>query len=308
MSDRTSVGWASCLSPTYVLLGLILFFPLLALAQEANKTELPPLHHVVWVKPPASMKLPPEFSLNDQGQIDCKTCHGIEDIDTTPIDQVDTTADNFHRGGPYSQLTDFCYRCHEVEDYQRPNIHKLLDDNDEYEEKECEYCHKIVPDPKKEIKREALEFRLPPQKLCWGCHLKTPHLNAVNHLVETDQDMRERMVEAEKNYQIILPLDDDGRIMCSTCHTSHESGVIAPDKPAGKQVADTDLKTGVSYEGHPWDEVFQADKKTRLEELAQDGGGVHHLRYRRLKTEVLLRLPAKDGTLCQACHVFERRE
>jgi len=27
--------------------------------------------------------------------------------------------------------------------------------------------------------------------------------------------------------------------------------------------------------------------------------------YQRLKNEVLLRLPAKDGTLCLSCHEFE---
>ena len=274
-------------------------------SDEEKKIELPPLHHVVGIKPPDDMKMPKEFPLNEQGEIDCETCHGIKDIENIPFDDVDKDADNFHRGGPYNQLIDLCYRCHDKKDYQRPNIHDLLNNNGEYDEEECEYCHKEAPDPEKEIERDELEFRLPPQKLCFGCHLKTPHFNALNHQVEPAKEMRKRMREAEKRLKVILPLDEEGKVMCATCHSPHEPGVIDKEKPAGRQVDDADLEKGVSYIDHPWNHVFQADKEARLQELSRQGGGIHTLRYQRIQTEVLLRLPAKDGTLCQACHAFE---
>jgi len=299
-------GSQKALTPTYALFGIILLFSLSVNAEEEKKIEMPPLHHVVKVKPPEDMKLPKTFPLNDEGQIDCKTCHGIKDIAKTPINKVDKKADNFHRGGPYKQLTDFCANCHNKKDYKRPNTHKLLNDKGEFDKKDCEYCHKKAPDPKKEIKRDELEFRLPPQKICFGCHLKTPHFNALNHQVKPDKKMRKRMREAEKKLGIILPLDKEGKIMCATCHAPHQPGVIDKKQPAGKQVADADLDKGISYVEHPWNRVFQSDKKARLEKLTQEGGGVHSLGYQRIKTEVLLRLPAKNGALCQACHIFEK--
>jgi len=295
---------------TSFVVALLLLLPVVGVAQdeiaEKKKIELPPMHHVVKVKPPEGMKPPKDFPLNDQNQIDCKTCHGIKDIEKTPIDKVDKKAHNFHRGGPYKNLRDFCFKCHEKKDYQRPNIHKLLDDKGKFDKKACEYCHKKALDPTKKIDREKLEFRLPPQKLCFGCHLKTPHLNALTHQVKPDEKMVKRIKKAEQKHAVILPLDSDGKIMCATCHSPHEPGVIDKDKPAGKQVADAKLDDGVSYVDHPWNTVFMADKKTRLEKLMQETGKTYRLSYQRLKHEVLLRLPAKDGVLCQACHEFEK--
>ena len=273
---------------------------------EEQQIEMPPLHHVVKVKPPESMNTPKEFPLNSDGEIDCKTCHGIKNISKIPIKQIDKKADDFHRGGPYKELTDFCQNCHKKKGYERPNIHKLLDVKGEFDKKDCEYCHKKAPDLKQEIKRKKLAFRLPPQKICFGCHLKTPHLNAFNHLVKPDEKMRQRIRAAEKTLKIILPLDDAGNVMCATCHATHQPGLIDRKKPAGRQVADTDLDTGVTYIEHPWNKVFQLDKKRRLEKLAKESGGAEALGYQRIKAEVLLRASAKDGTLCQACHEFDR--
>jgi len=286
-----------------MLTGLLL----LAFSVAAEQRKLPPLHHVVEVRVPEGMEVPKEFPLSAGGRIVCKTCHGIGDIEELPLDQVDRDAPEFHRGGPYRRLTDFCYRCHDKRDYSRPNIHKLLDDRGEYDEKACEYCHRKVPDPQQEtIRFEDLAFRLPPRKLCYGCHLKTPHLNALGHQTEPDEEMRRRIGRAEREHGVILPLDGEGRIMCATCHTPHPYGLIDPRRPAGRQVADTDLDEGVTYRDHPWNTVFQADKRERLEKLARDGGEMPVLSYRRLEKEVLLRLPARDGTLCMACHEFER--
>ncbi|MCK4710490.1 MAG: hypothetical protein KAU21_17885, partial [Gammaproteobacteria bacterium] len=168
----------------------IYVFIILCITSVVNaERKLPPLHHVVDADVPASMKIPDEFPLNKKGQIDCATCHGIKDIEEIPIDEVDKNAVDFFRQGPYPQLTDLCYQCHERKQFQRDNIHKLLDKQGELKKDQCKFCHVEVPDPEKEYKREQLEFRLAPQKLCLGCHLKTPHINAANHLLEVDDEM-----------------------------------------------------------------------------------------------------------------------
>ncbi len=250
---------------------------------------LPPLHHVVSV--PAPMQLPPDFVLDKQGLLQCATCHGIKNIAKKPFSKVNRKAKNFLNGGPYKKLTDFCYRCHESK--QGLNIHKMLNNRQRVDKSNCTYCHQKVP----KNPSQHLQFRLPMEKLCWGCHLKTPHLNALTHSRKVSDEMRRIIVASEKKYQVILPLSQQGRIICVTCHTAHEQGVL--DTPSGRQVADTHLDEGVRYRNSYWNRVYQADKRTRLQ------GTGYELRYQKLEKEVLLRLPAKDGTLCRACHRFK---
>ncbi len=286
----------------------VLIFALLLVSVAAaalQPVDLPPMHHLVNIKPSRSVQVPKRFPLNYRGEITCETCHGIEDIEDIPFGEVDKGESAFLREGPYAKTTAFCYRCHEEKAYRRQNIHDLLDAQGKYDEKACEYCHQEALDPKKEYTREQLKLRLPPETICLGCHLKTPHLNALNHLLKPDKKMRRRMQAAERKLGIILPLDGEGRIMCVTCHSPHERGLIDVNKPAGRQVAGGDLKEGVVYEDHPWDAVYRADKQARLEKLQGKATPVN-LHYRRLRSEVLLRLSAKDGSLCLACHEFEK--
>ena len=289
--------------PTTVLL-LLLCLPALA----GGPVALPPLHHPVNVKPSAAVKVPKGFPLDHRGELDCETCHGIAEIEDLPFDEVDTEADHFLRGGPYARPTTFCYRCHQEKRYKRRNIHDLLDEAGHYRKADCEYCHQKALDPKQRQRRQQWRLRLPLDRLCLGCHLKTPHLNAVEHLRKPGKAMRRRMREAERREGIVLPLDDEGRITCVTCHAPHERGLIPVDRPAGRQVADVGLAEGVTYEDHPWGAVFAADKRERLDELRKERPAVDAdaLAWRRLRAEVLLRLPARDGSLCLACHAFER--
>jgi hypothetical protein len=271
----------------------------------AEEIEMPPMHHLVEVKPSDQVTVPDEFKLDDKGQLSCKTCHGLKDIEKTALDKVDRNADNFFNGGPYSRLIDFCHRCHDKKAYARPNIHQLLDDKGKHDEKACEYCHLEAPDPKKPTDQQEIKLRLPVGILCYGCHLKTPHLNALNHQVKPEEEMVKQIKTSEEELAVILPLDKEGRVTCVTCHSPHQAGLIDKTKPAGKQVEDTTLKEGVSYQPHPWSTVFAEDKKGRLKALTEQNGRSFNLAYQRIKTEVLLRLPAKDGALCLACHQFK---
>lgn len=283
------------------LLVMMFFFSGLVLA--ADKKEMSAMHHLIKVRPSKNINIPDSFKLNDEHEIDCLTCHGIKNIEDIPLDDINKNEENFFREGPYIKITDFCYRCHQQENYKRLNVHVLLDKNGKIKKKQCLYCHMKKPDLKAD-RYSDLEFRLPPEKLCYGCHLKSPHLNASNHNGKPDKKMSKRIKYAEKKQGIIFPLDKQGKIMCVTCHTSHQIDLIDREKPAGKQVADTSLNKGISYRKHDWNSVYQDDKQQRLSQLS--GAGNISLEYQRIENEVLLRLSAKDGSLCLSCHEFEK--
>lgn len=268
--------------------------------------RLPDLHHVVDVELLQGMQPPPALALKD-GRIGCQTCHGLEDMARLPYDKVDKKAANFLRGGPYAHLQDFCYNCHAKKDHERPNIHLMIDERGEIKEKNCLYCHEEVHEKRDQpLEPAQLKLRLPAEKLCFGCHLKTPHLNAVEHQgAKPKPEMKKHMDQMAREHAIILPLAEDGHVTCISCHSPHPDGVMQEGNPAGAQVS-ADVEKGVTYEDHSWDAVFRADKQQRLEDLAMQSGEHHALGYRRLKSEVLLRLPAKDGSLCLSCHAFER--
>lgn len=274
---------------------------------ELKKPELPPFHHVVDVKPSKLRKIDKQLKLGDKGELVCSTCHGLKDIDKTPIEEVDLEAKNFLHDGPYKPLTDFCYRCHDKKANTRENIHILLDEKGEIKKKQCEYCHEEVPDRKKKLALKDLKLRLPMNTICYGCHLKAPHFNAVEHQVKPEsKEMLEHLKKMRKKHDIYIPLSDQGEVMCISCHTPHQRGVIDINRPAGKQVKNDDLEKGISYQDHPWAKVFEADKAKRLEQLNQKLKTDYKLSYQRIEKEALLRLPAKNGELCLTCHFFDQ--
>lgn len=274
--------------------------------QAEEKPELPPFHHIVGVEPSNAITIPKELKLGEDGELICATCHGLKEIDKTPTDKVDTNSKDFLVGGTYRRLTGFCYRCHDQEKTQRENIHVMLDKQGEIKKDNCTYCHEEVPDREQNLKLTELKLRLPIEQVCYGCHLKDPHFNAVEHQVKPAQkEMLQRIATHSKELNILIPLTDKQEVMCVSCHTPHQYGVIDPEKPAGKQVLIDDLERGIEYQEHPWDKVFSADKEARLGEFNQQHKMNVQFSYQRIVQEALLRLPAKDGQLCLVCHDFK---
>lgn len=295
------------LSASLCLCGLFLFFILSSTALAIDDAELGSLHlHPFDIEAPEKMKVSDDLPLGPGRLVVCNTCHDIESIKDIPLESIERTAPDFLRGGPYSEVTDFCYRCHEKKEYKRHNIHNMLDEKGQLKKDSCEMCHLGIPDPEKVRDKKDVRLRLSRDKLCLGCHLKTPHLNSVNHLKKPPEEMKKIMDASEKRHEIILPLDEEGWITCVTCHSSHEKGVVKEDRPGGRQVAYTTLEKGVAYQESLWNKVFMEDKKIRLKKLEKESGKSLDIKYMQIKEEVLLRLPAKDGTLCLACHEFKR--
>lgn len=273
---------------------------LLFLAATAAAVEPPSRHHPVGVPVPDTMQLPEALQPDEHNRLACATCHGVDDLEELPADEVDPDAPDFLRGGPYPRLERFCFRCHDEKGYRRKNIHLQLDEEGKIRKAACTYCHRKVPDRKQPPEnRTQLQLRLPPERLCLGCHLATPHLNALEHSRKPKEKQQRYMEESQQRLQVRLPLDSQGRVTCISCHSPHQKGVLDPDTPGGRQAAQRSVEEGPEYLPSRWAPVFAADKAERLKKLDA------RLRYRRLAGEVLMRLPARDGTLCKACHTFD---
>ncbi len=288
------------------LLSILTLFSLCTVLQAEEKPDLPPFHHIVDVKPSKAIEVPENFILGDDGELICATCHGLKDIDKTPLEKVDKNSADFLVGGSYRRITGFCYRCHDEEKTQRENIHVMLDEQGEIKKKNCTFCHEEVPDRDKKLNFDELKLRISMQQICYGCHLKDPHFNAVEHQVKPAQkEMLERIEKHSQELNILVPLSEKQEVLCISCHTPHQYGVIDPEKAAGNQVFIEDLQAGITYQQHPWDKVFAADKAARVQAFNEQHKMQVQFSYQRITQEALLRLPAKDGQLCFVCHDFK---
>ena len=289
------------------------------------ENKLPAFHHRSDLIMPESLLIPEplffEKTAKGSQKVICKTCHGIKNIQDQDFKKIDQKRNDFLRAGPYEKLSDFCYLCHEKKKNQRENIHILLDSQLKKIEKKCLYCHSEVLKPKelKELKPQQLQtkvsndtkkydlkLRVPVEKICYGCHLKKPHLNVLEHQVKLQDKMLSTLKKNSQLYAVKMPLGVNNQVICITCHDPHQQGVLIKEDKAEHLRVSADLQEGVSYEPHPWTTVYAEDKKDRIELIKQQLGKKTNLQYQRIKNEVLLRLPAKNGALCITCHDFSQ--
>lgn len=274
----------------------------------AQSKHLPDLHHAVDIKLTDKMHPPAAFLLKEGRILQCQTCHGLAKMDEIPYDKIDKNAPNFLRLNGDQKLETFCTHCHDATQHERSNIHLMKNADGSIKKETCLVCHRDVNEHR-EKKRDMAEvnLRLPVEKVCIGCHLKTPHINAIEHTdgvlpedaTSSAKNMTRRLKQIQQEKNMDLPLSSDHKIQCITCHNPHEEGILGESNPLGNQVQG-DVKKGVEYSEHSWNTVMQEDKRERLEKIAMSLPP-----YQRIEKEVLLRLPAKDGTLCLSCHEFE---
>lgn len=176
-----------------------------------------------------SLKMPADFPLQN-GQFTCNTCHDVY------RQCVQRRFDRYTlRGAPYARKMDFCFRCHNKEKYQALNAHHQIQADGALDTKMCLYCHKKKPDEKTATYNEVT-FIGDTRALCRRCHpIEGNHPGNFDHMaVPPSAKALKHMAVMKKTHGIILPLAQDGKMTCITCHNPHEKMVLAADKPSAK--------------------------------------------------------------------------
>ena len=134
---------------------------------------------------------------------------------------------------------DVCFKCHQQNDYRICDPHTQISENGDIIAEKCLYCHQEKPDEKVATfnqYRSEVKFNRDIELICVGCHSNTKYqsghpLNA-NHIRKPSDEMLSMMKRTEEQFDIILPLNLDGKIMCATCHNPHQKGVIPEERGA----------------------------------------------------------------------------
>lgn len=200
-----------------------------------DSTEKNYLHPVGVVPSPAKRaQKPADFPLVD-GKLACTTCHDLYlqcQADPAVNPGRKKNPKTSLRGAPFKQRTDFCFNCHDRQNYEMQNPHDQKDDSGKLYAEKCLYCHKVKPDEQKDHFKD-IQVLNNIEDICQGCHVITGnHSGNYNHLIAPSEKFQKRFTEMEKKFNIILPLAANGKMSCMTCHNPHEKGIIPEDSPA----------------------------------------------------------------------------
>ena len=154
---------------------------------------------------------------------------------------------DFLRGAHVSHPLAFCFHCHAREDYRPFNAHDQLEAG-ETKTDMCAWCHVSVPDVDSRLKEDAsYALRSKSFGVCRNCHrvakghptgdshmYATPSAKMMWHMSAYEIQPRMRLpfkqllgyVRAAKRAPRSIPLDENGRITCYSCHNPHEKGLL----------------------------------------------------------------------------------
>lgn len=258
--------------------------------------------------------IPADFPLNERGETTCLTCHAH-----LPACEMRDRREkeNFLRPVPPTvekvdgepELLNFCYGCHRRDHVAGYNPHEnQLDPTGAVEPRRCLFCHHQVPDPAEEPAKELMAedqaadylLRKPLSVSCIGCHLLTPHTGAPEHLERPSDKTLEKMRAAQRELGVVLPLDENRRINCATCHNPHQQGVFPAGHPAGARYDEEQIPPEVLRRYQRLERPGEPGRRSFRLGLPDFRGEMRPVSE--LKPERKMRLPARDGTLCAACH------
>jgi hypothetical protein len=179
--------------------------------------------------PAKKERMPRDFPLED-GKVTCLTCHDIYRQCQKRLFER-----NSLRGAPYARRVDFCYHCHVMEKYAPTDPHRQLNDNHEILIGTCLMCHREKPDEKHATFKEVTLIG-DIETLCRRCHhIAGNHSGNEDHMgLVPSPDGLKKIKAVEAKYHTRLPLDENGKMTCITCHNPHAKGVIPENRPGAR--------------------------------------------------------------------------
>lgn len=178
-------------------------------------------HHPLGVKStPATWKMDFSHTPLEKEAVVCISCHKPLEC----LGGVGRENPRFLRGGPYNSVEEFCARCHEGKNFSTLNPHDQIDESGEIYQKKCLYCHVVVPDVS--VVGAYLKYTDTLTALCISCHQTGLHPSGSDHLKPLGKTMLLRLRKYEERRMVRLPLEDEDRLTCVTCHNPHERGLL----------------------------------------------------------------------------------
>ena len=199
--------------------------------------------------PTLARRIPSDFPLAG-GLLTCLGCHDIAQNCRAQRQPV-PSGHALLRGGPTPDPLLFCFRCHVPENYRPFNPHNQLE-ADKPKTDTCLWCHVDVPPIDSQPREGASNgLRAKAAGLCRNCHVVAQSHPVAGHLDATPSaemaqymsayEMKSKMrlpfaqlleiARATKRTPRSIPLDEDGRITCSSCHNPHEKGLLPGGNP-----------------------------------------------------------------------------
>lgn len=179
------------------------------------------------------------------GKLGCITCHDVLQACEHP-GQCPSANPAFLRLDPGENMLQFCGKCHvQVEGtVGRFNPHVMLDEQGNVMPHACRFCHTTSFQAEKAsmTRTGSAQLRQDPITLCITCHprhidyFEPGHIgHPVNETILSNMlasDRRAGLRDETATTQPAttqparLPLTEDNRIVCSTCHNPHQRGVF----------------------------------------------------------------------------------
>jgi hypothetical protein len=144
----------------------------------------------------------------------------------------------------------------------------------------CGACH-----------NEDLSLQRSKLETCTLCHAETVHAGSAEHLRAAPAAVKSSLAGRPKEAPA-LPLADDGRMHCGTCHLFHDPKVMGEDWLAHGWVPPDSGMSAAIRQGI-------IDRWAALAAKSKDQAAVGSFAT---KGSRLLRLPVDRGQLCQQCH------